>query len=759
MCKERRLMMNSTQYLKTLLLTLALIVTPAILQAQDVDHGRISFAGEDGLIKGPQDDDWSYVGLNSIVTPGDTIWADEEGVLEVEFTGGNFLRLADGSRLDVVSAPPRTLLRGWTGSFYLQRTPAGSGELIFETPVSRVSVDPDSQVRVDILDDGTTTVSVRWGRARVDSDAGTPVNLTAGQRTFVDPGYQPSVPIAFDRSLQDAFDEWNRVRARNIALGGQNIPIAAASNVDAPIGYSDLNDYGEWVYVDKQTYWKPAVVDYVPYRSGHWSYVPVQGHVWVGDYPFAYVTSHHGHWNYHDRHGWLWGYTRAYSPAYVFSVRLGDSFIWSPIDVHGYPVHHGSDSFYVGGIGFSVGFSSFSLSVNLLGGHHHSYALHNHHINHYGHHYNHNYHYWNIHSPKSHYRSHARHDFDSNHVRRHTPDRVLRGGARHALRADHASTRVARLQSRTGREHFRTSTPSTKRSARTVVAANGRHTRTRDVRIQPDAMKRTSRNIAASTRGARTTSRTGTVNRTRGMHTTRTDLRGNSTNRVQSPGDIRRQQGVPTQRRTDRSAGISTRAAGRPSPDAQRPRNVTNTRRTVSTRDAGYGRSVSSTNSRGTAPRTSRSPSTPTRPNAVGNRGPTTRSSGGRTVSPPTTRRDPRTPSFSRPPASRAPVARSTPQSRSNVNRSTRVPANRNFAPQSQPSRQRSTAPQRVTTNRRPAPSTTYRAPSSGRSSPSASSRSSSSVSRGTSPSRAPSRSSGSGGGRSSSSTRSHGRP
>ena len=475
--------------------------------AQEIEHGRISYTAESGLIKGVDDDDWAYVGLNSLVMPGDTIWADEEGVLEIELSGGTFIRLADGSRVDIVRMLPEAVLRGWTGSFYVQRLSSLVGDVIFETPVARVHIEPDSQVRIDVLDEGPATVSVRSGRAVIHTDIGEPVRVEAGERSYIDPGYLPSTPVAFDRSAEDTFDTWNRDRARQIAFGGHDVPIATAGNASAPIGVSDLNAYGEWVYIDSKPYWRPTIDDYVPYRNGYWSYVPVQGYVWVGHHPFAYITSHHGYWQHHDNYGWLWSYHHAYSPAYVFSIRYGDQFIWAPIDPYGYPVYYAHDYFTIGGIHFSLGFSSFSYSHELLFGHHFSHALHYRHISH---HHN-DYHYWNIHAHDSRYDTHVRPNWPRDRVRNYAPQRVLRGPTQNRDRTHLARERVARLEARTGRDRFAVSDSRINRGVRTPIASRDRRSRVREVRIRPDALTRTARrdqvarpSNSSSLRGVRT---------------------------------------------------------------------------------------------------------------------------------------------------------------------------------------------------------------------------------------------------------------
>lgn len=419
--------------------------------ADTVMQGRVSFADQSGLVKGKDDSDWSYASLNSLVMPGDTVWADDKSALEIEFSGGVFLRLADGSRLDVMEVPPSALFRGTTGSFYVQRVRRSNGDVSFDTPVGAVAVSPDSQIRVDILEEGATTVTVRWGSATIHAEGGEPVTLHAGERSFIDPGYLPSAPVVFDRSQEDAFDTWNRSRARDLAEGSVPTPIQSSyAGGEAPIGVSDLKGRGEWVSIDNAPYWHPTAVGYVPYQYGYWSYVPVQGYVWVDNYPWAYVTTHYGHWRYDAGYGWCWGYYGAYRPAYAYTVHYGNSFIWAPLSVYGYPVCYDTyASFSIGDVRFSYGFSSYAYDYAVFGGYHSVFIVDYHHIydDHHHHHFN-DCDYWRIDADASPYKNAGRPHWPSDRVRTFAPDRVYRGATVASDGSTRAVDRATALQAR-----------------------------------------------------------------------------------------------------------------------------------------------------------------------------------------------------------------------------------------------------------------------------------------------------------------------
>jgi len=350
-----------------LFLSILLLAAPAAI-AEGLMHARVSFENGNTMVKGAADADWSYATLNTIVMPGDTVWVDKEGTLELEMSGGTFFRMADDSKVDIVSLPPSGDVRVWTGSFYIERINRSSGDFVAETPVCKVSVDRDSEVRMDVIGNGATTVSVRWGRAVVRTEGGSDVAVDRGQRSFIDPGYLPSDPAPFDLSAEDDFDTWNRERGRLLATGTDAVPSGAQISTDT-IGLSDLAPYGDWVTVDNSYYWHPTVVtDYVPYRSGYWSFVPDCGYVWVGGYPFSYVTSHYGRWWHNDSYGWLWSWRDTWGPAWVAGIQYGPDFVWSPLDPWDRPCAFGSDFFFLGGLRFGFGVSSFCGVDDLLSG-------------------------------------------------------------------------------------------------------------------------------------------------------------------------------------------------------------------------------------------------------------------------------------------------------------------------------------------------------------------------------------------------------
>ena len=489
----------------------ALVVLSAAAHAQEPLHARISFDSGGSMVRGSVDADWSYATTNTLVLPGDSLWVDKTGVMELELAGGSFLRMADGSKVDVLSLSPSAHLRAWTGSFCVQRIRRSTGNLLFEAPSCKVEISRDSQVRIDILGSGATTVTVRWGRADVRTDAGESVVVRTGLQCYIDPGFLPSEPRAFDRREEDDFDAWCRDRARLLAVGSQTIP-PPASIKTTTMGLADLSPYGEWVYVDSSYYWRPTVVvDFVPYRYGRWSYVNGCGYVWVGDYPFSYTTSHYGRWSYNDRHGWIWGYTDTWGPAWVATVRYGSNFLWCPLDPWDRPAYYGADYYSVGGLRFGMGASTYCRADDLLWGAGYSYPLTRGIVSNVN---ARDIYVWNI-NVNSNTSSPVRYRNPSSmRVRDYAPRRSIRGaevvpGSKRSARA-----RVATLETSHGRAKY-APTRTGVRGARTVVRSKELDTRMRTVRVDraaaakvPALRQRSVQVSKTSSPGTRTSVRT-----------------------------------------------------------------------------------------------------------------------------------------------------------------------------------------------------------------------------------------------------------
>ncbi|MFA9479173.1 DUF6600 domain-containing protein [Phycisphaerales bacterium AB-hyl4] len=350
------------------------MATPALADEGDGEfamHARVSYDAGGTVIRGEEDDDWAFAPVNTLVLPGDRLWADDGSTSELEFPRGTFVRMADGSQMEVRDIGATMALRGEVGSFYVHRLSRSTGDVVFETPAGVVEIVRGTALRIDIEDDGSVTLSVNDGHAIMRAEQGGPQVVTAGQRVWVDPGLMPSAAVRFDSSDADSFDRWHAQRVDVLTTGIARTPLPDNLHINEDtLGVNDLGNYGEWVYIDNAPYWRPTVVThYVPYRYGQWTHVPRTGQVWIGKYPFSHVTTHYGTWRYTATYGWVWSYHGQWSPAWATAIRYNDHYIWTPIDRHHRPVIVSSSaSFTVGGVRFSLGASTYAPVTRIYTG-------------------------------------------------------------------------------------------------------------------------------------------------------------------------------------------------------------------------------------------------------------------------------------------------------------------------------------------------------------------------------------------------------
>jgi hypothetical protein len=532
-------------------LALAALV-PLTGSAEAILHGRVSFDAGGTLIKGLEESDWSSASINTLVLPSDTLWVDNGGTTEVEFSGGSFLRMADGSKAEVAALPPNATIRGWTGSFYVQRLTRSQGDFVFETPAGSIVVEPDSMVRIDITGERLTTVSTRWGRATVRTDAGGTVQAYAGKRVFIETGLLPSEPASYDRSAEDAFDRWNRERAEYLATGSTSTPVDVSYET---LGVSDLDRYGEWVYVDNRPFWRPTVVvDYTPYRYGYWNYCRPVGNVWVGNYPFCYVTSHYGYWDYTPSYGWVWSYDRVWSPAWCATVQYGDYFVWAPVNRYYRPVYPTTSAYFsIGGVSFGYfGTSCVRASDLYLGPSYVHFANYDPFRRYYGT-GNVTVNIWNINT--SNRRPHVAVPYSDSTltVRDYTPRRSIRGAETLFASNRSASERVQRLETVSGRSSFGRADRAGTTFTRTDSARIDVSSRTRNVRLDQAAPEYTrasrSNPVVASNPRTRPDSDGATLTRSRDRQDSTRSRDSVSTSGTESRGTAARE-GRSTPRQT-----------------------------------------------------------------------------------------------------------------------------------------------------------------------------------------------------------------
>lgn len=106
----------------------------------------------------------------------------------------------------------------------------------------------------------------------------------------------------------------------------------ADAQVSVKVNFSDLDEYGEWVYIAGHgDVWRPyADSEWRPFTYGHWAWSD-DGWLWVSDEPFGWVVCHYGNWDYDDDWGWVWIPGYEWSPARVEWYVTNDEIGWAPL--------------------------------------------------------------------------------------------------------------------------------------------------------------------------------------------------------------------------------------------------------------------------------------------------------------------------------------------------------------------------------------------------------------------------------------------
>ncbi len=336
---------NRIRYVFSALCFWMLACAPALWSDPPDRVGRLNFVS--GTVSFHEDsvDQWAPATLNYPLTIGDHLWADQDGQAEVHI-GSTAIRLASNTEISFLNLNDQTIqIRLSTGSLNMRlRHLAPSDEIELDTPNSSLSLLRAGTYRIDVQQNGDTTVTVRTGEVEVTAGTSVfPLRLrqTAEIAGLDSPTYQVAVALP-----PDDWDRWC------LARDEKEDTIASAQYVprDQMSGVEDLDQYGSWsVDPDYGPVWAPTVVvvGWAPYRFGRWLWVDPWGWTWVDDAPWGFAPFHYGRWAFRSS-AWVWvpgaHVTHpVYAPALVTfvggggwrpGVAPGGSVGWFPLGPH-----------------------------------------------------------------------------------------------------------------------------------------------------------------------------------------------------------------------------------------------------------------------------------------------------------------------------------------------------------------------------------------------------------------------------------------
>lgn len=274
--------------------------------------------------------EWALASINTPIEQGVRLATAKGSFAEVEFEDASTVRLGESSQVDFMqfsgdsTGEPLNevnLARGYATFHGL--SDAGASRV----RVGDAMIGPSgpAELRVD-LDQGAVRIEVFKGSVTFSASQGN-AQLDAGSVLIDEPGSSKPYDISTGIT-RDGWDAWVEARD-NDRTAGQNqvvMPQSYSSEAGSDLyGWSDLSDYGSWVYFTGYGYgWCPLVsTSWSPYTYGRWAWYPGLGYAWISSEPWGWLPFHYGRWGYMaGGFGWAW---------------LPESFqTWSPATVNWY---------------------------------------------------------------------------------------------------------------------------------------------------------------------------------------------------------------------------------------------------------------------------------------------------------------------------------------------------------------------------------------------------------------------------------------
>jgi hypothetical protein len=305
-------------------LALVLGLSAAVWADPPARVARLNFVSGSVSFRPASLDDWTDATVNYPLSTGDHLWADQDAQAELH-VGSTVFRLGAQTAIEFLNLDDRTIqIRLSQGSLSVRARRLPEDEVLeVDTPNSAVSIDRPGLYRIDVTEEGRSTVTVREGDLELTA-AGEAVPLRSSEQAVVDGTDSPTYDVG-SAGPPDSFDDWGLDRDRH------EDNIASTQYVSSEVvGYEDLDTYGHWRDVPNYgPVWAPATVEvgWAPYRAGHWGWVAPWGWTWIDDAPWGFAPFHYGRWAYIEGSwGWCPGTIVArpvYAPALVAFVGGG----------------------------------------------------------------------------------------------------------------------------------------------------------------------------------------------------------------------------------------------------------------------------------------------------------------------------------------------------------------------------------------------------------------------------------------------------
>lgn len=289
-------------------------------QTDDVNRGvaRVSVIAGDVSVRRGDSGDQIAATLNAPLVQQDRLATGPGARAELQFDFANMIRLGANTEVRLAELQyQRYQINIPVGLVTFRVWQNNSSEVDLNTPVASIRPMERGEYRIQVLEDGSTEITVRDGEVDVFTPQGSRrirENRTLrirreanGEMSFQTLSLAPV----------DTWDQWNRNRDRELA--------ASRSNQFLPqgvFGGEQLDAHGDWVVAPPYgRVWRPRVAaGWAPYRLGRWSWLDWYGWTWVSYDPWGWAPYHYGRW-FWNAGSWCW-WPGAFGPRHFWSPAL-----------------------------------------------------------------------------------------------------------------------------------------------------------------------------------------------------------------------------------------------------------------------------------------------------------------------------------------------------------------------------------------------------------------------------------------------------
>ena len=308
-----------------------ILLFPSLAVADDLGLARLSLIRGDVQIITQDNEEWAPASLNMPLNEGDRLWVSENSRLEIQVSGGVYLRADERTSIDILSLKSDAMqLYMEHGHIYLANRRGGIQTVQVDTPQSSIRSYDNSIMLLDVAEDSMTEVQSLKGYVYAENREGK-TRIASGSALTIRPdGTAELSPIG----NPDEWETWNRDLDMQRMVGGESSRYLP----DALQEYSsDFDRNGRWVYVRDYGYvWNPTitVAEWAPYSQGYWKWMRGQ-YVWISYEPWGWAPYHYGRWTSVIGMGWCWVPPSIddvyWGPGYVGWVNTPDYIGWIPL--------------------------------------------------------------------------------------------------------------------------------------------------------------------------------------------------------------------------------------------------------------------------------------------------------------------------------------------------------------------------------------------------------------------------------------------